>query len=76
MQYDEGIEYEYQVWNQLREEEAYWDTIAKKVLLNKAGLLEFNENEIIKNKTLSASDVIGLKNYLLHKYGTLLIEKL
>ncbi len=62
---------EYEVWDQLREEEAYWDSLAKNCMIARKGLLEFNEYEIMKNNDISKSQVDDLKNYLLNKYGTL-----
>jgi hypothetical protein len=67
---------EYEVWDQLREEEEYWDYLAKKYLLNEKGLFIFNEYEILKNNDISESQLQGLKNYLINKYGTLEITEL
>jgi len=66
----------YKAWEQLREEEAYWDNLAKQYLSAKDGFFIFNEQEILKNNDVSESTLFGLKNYLLNKYNTLEIEKL
>ncbi len=62
---------EYEVWDQLREEEAYWDSLARSCMIARKGLFEFNEYEIMKNNDISKSQINGLKKYLINKYGTL-----
>ena len=67
---------EYEVYEQLRAEEEYWDNLAKKYLINQNGFFIFNEYEILKNNDIAESVLIGLKKYLLNKYNSLKIEKL
>ncbi len=67
---------EYQVWDQLLEEESYFDSLAKEFLIFKNSFFIFNEYKILKNNDISKSKLENFKQYLLTKYGTLEIKEL